>query len=1461
MKGRTSRKVVGLGIITCLAIATSMIVSEVKGDEPQGPFHFIYGFGLYNGTVPAAYCLVNITNTDRGETNFTMTDEYGFYQFNCGSFAGPNWLPGENLIITIYGNSSQCWTNWTGSTNGVVPDVNAYYNVTLETWLDPYDVGTEAINYPANGASLCPDPLSYIVNATVENYGATYTHTFPVELHIYDSGMTEVFTDSVIVTLAPGAQTYVEFSPWIPADATEDYTIVVTTAMTCPNHDYIPSTDAKSIDVHVDQRVIDMQVDKTVWNYTHWDHEVTVPTVPYTVTFNISIHNNGECSYLSNIAVVDTLGSGLVYVPGSSTLNGIPIGDPSIAGNQLTWDSTVLGTAPPFYLDYCEWLYLEFQADVTEWGTTVNDATVVADVFADPDFQYYITDTTEYTPTVVIVSDSTPPVTTLSYGDPNCIGDYIFITSATPLTLDAVDDVTGVAYTVYYIDAGTPVTVYDNGAGDDNPNIGEITTTFYMTGTDGVHTVYYHSVDYAGNVETTNSQEYFLDNTGPDITIEVTGPQCGQYVTSETTFELGAEDAGSGTFRDVIFYEGFEGGSIPPGWTQVQYSGTGMWMVSPYPDLYDPPGTGAYFAEADDDDVIADYDVGLFTPAIDLRGWENIYLEFDRNFQDFAGYGQAAVNVYSGGTGPGNFEEQLLYLTNDDPSSGVHTVLGPIDPSTYADPSQVYFEFWYTDDGYYSAWKFAIDDVTLTGEWVGIAEIYYRVWYNGTWTDWYLYEEPFNLTGDCQHIIQAYSEDCLGNVGLENFTFYVDNTPPVVEKIITGPGLFNYTWITSETLFTLNATDPEGGVVVAPMQTTIISEDFEGAFPPAGWTVIGPLWNRNDYWGRTNYAGGDGYCADADSDAYGTGGDSELWTPSFSLAGYSAATLEFVASYNYLYNDYADVDISTDGGATWINLLHWAEDHDAYGPGEEVTIDLTPYVGNSNVIIRWHYYAPGWDWWYEIDQVRITAEGGGAQPCASGVSATYYRIWYNGTWTEPILYEEPFTLEGHCMHMIEFWAVDCVGNEGEHTIQTHYLDESVPESWMTIDQEINMDIWQDYITPYTEFNIFASTLGCNNTTAPYVIFFKIRGPEGSKFFYNGNYFNCNGTWVRGYNSTPISFQIRDEDGYAPTGAYTVTFYAQNLVTGENGPQHEETFIIDITPPTTTLLFDGTYYIPADREDVVYILPSTIMTFTADDGKDYEGASGVKLIKYKIDDGHWKIYEDGDEITIDEPGEHTLYYYAKDWIDNSGDVIIKTVVVDATAPQTNIGFNGEIFDDGEKVVITPETSVYLTSIDSGAGVSKIYYIVDGTQKEYTSPFELTPGEHVIGYYAEDNLGNGELISYSTVVVDNIAPIISVEKPHEKYIYIGGREILPLFGNSQIDVVVIGAVSIKASAEDASTVVKMELYIDGEKQFEENGANLNWQWDRTAFWMHTIEIRAYDYFGHSSSTTIKALVFNL
>jgi hypothetical protein len=152
--------------------------------------------------------------------------------------------------------------------------------------------------------------------------------------------------------------------------------------------------------------------------------------------------------------------------------------------------------------------------------------------------------------------------------------------------------------------------------------------------------------------------------------------------------------------------------------------------------------------------------------------------------------------------------------------------------------------------------------------------------------------------------------------------------------------------------------DDDGAVIpIGGLQQILAPEKFESSFPPVGWSVINnnpphEPWRRNSYWGRTNYAGGDGYCADADSDAaypwYQM--DTELRAPSVDLSAFPSASLDFITSYNFLGgSEFADVDVSTDGGATWTNILHWTSDHSALGPGEAVSLDLSAFAGNSDV--------------------------------------------------------------------------------------------------------------------------------------------------------------------------------------------------------------------------------------------------------------------------------------------------------------------------------------------------------------------------------------------------------------------------------------------------------------------------------------------------------------------------------
>lgn len=164
---------------------------------------------------------------------------------------------------------------------------------------------------------------------------------------------------------------------------------------------------------------------------------------------------------------------------------------------------------------------------------------------------------------------------------------------------------------------------------------------------------------------------------------------------------------------------------------------------------------------------------------------------------------------------------------------------------------------------------------------------------------------------------------------------------------------------------------------------TLVVENFEGAFPPAGWDVVNGggdcVWQRNDYWAtpRENYAGHGGFAADADSDKCGSGTtmDTSLLTPPLDLRFAVTATLSYMTSYNDISTggDYADTDIGRFIGAAWANLLHWDADHSATGPGEPVTLDLAPYAGFANARARFRYSIATYDWWWLVDQVRVDA--------------------------------------------------------------------------------------------------------------------------------------------------------------------------------------------------------------------------------------------------------------------------------------------------------------------------------------------------------------------------------------------------------------------------------------------------------------------------------------------------------
>ena len=200
----------------------------------------------------------------------------------------------------------------------------------------------------------------------------------------------------------------------------------------------------------------------------------------------------------------------------------------------------------------------------------------------------------------------------------------------------------------------------------------------------------------------------------------------------------------------------------------------------------------------------------------------------------------------------------------------------------------------------------------------------------------------------------------------------------------------------------------------APQGTSrapFFSENFDGTWPPAGWTVVdnvtggsGTTWNLNTSFSdhNGNYTGGSGTCAMACSDCTDGTFDVELHSPVIDCSAYQNVALSFDVNYqNYANYDNFGVDVSADGGTTWTNVLTWNEDHGTQDatPGEHVMLDISSVAGGqSQVMIRFHYWdlrSGAWDWYVQVDDVEV-AEVKFAVPALSGTGIALFLVLMAG---------------------------------------------------------------------------------------------------------------------------------------------------------------------------------------------------------------------------------------------------------------------------------------------------------------------------------------------------------------------------------------------------------------------------------------------------------------------------------
>ncbi|WP_250631942.1 OmpL47-type beta-barrel domain-containing protein [Rhodoflexus caldus] len=198
------------------------------------------------------------------------------------------------------------------------------------------------------------------------------------------------------------------------------------------------------------------------------------------------------------------------------------------------------------------------------------------------------------------------------------------------------------------------------------------------------------------------------------------------------------------------------------------------------------------------------------------------------------------------------------------------------------------------------------------------------------------------------------------------------------------------------------------------------------------------------------------------------------------------------------------------------------------------------------------------------------------------------------------------------------------------------------------------------------------------------------------------------------------------------GDRQVSYYAVDRV-GNRSNVVTEKFVVDITPPQTRLQVTG-----ISESKVVSV--STRFYFFMEDN-----IVGVNKTFYKIDEGPWITYAPGQILPIEKlaEGEHTVYFYSVDKVNNREEEQSFTFFMDRTAPIMSADILGDKFIVGNQVYFSGRTKLKLTALDNKAGVKNVFYSIDnGSLQKYEDPFYMPekPGLHIVRYFAEDNIGN-------------------------------------------------------------------------------------------------------------------------
>ena len=621
---------------------------------------------------------------------------------------------------------------------------------------------------------------------------------------------------------------------------------------------------------------------------------------------------------------------------------------------------------------------------------------------------------------------------------------------------------------------------------------------------------------------------------------------------------------------------------------------------------------------------------------------------------------------------------------------------------------------------------------------------------------------------DSNHTLEYYCEDALGNrneVDIEKFR--VDNVPPIINKTIIGPQVGDCPpedkndkcWIKNwtngnGTTIHIDAYDNDtlGCAIdqitcdwwyVLDDNQTINNTDMQGLIPPFNIT----FYDETEHELHVE-------CCDALGNCY-----EDIETFYVDSSGPNVSK-EFIGPW---YRNQSD-------GVEWIDTVTKINLTAHDNPCGECAVD------NSTIYWKDFYFPDADNWSYCY------------QDCAGWVIQTPQDLLnpLSEGWNK---YERPFNDLNESCHVLEYYAVDALGNVGPIGVNCFFSDHTKPVANLTVgipsiecENKSDCDYWvKDHKT-----QIY---LDCENVGPHPSPLDKIQWRIWDDITGNWTEWNESQAGVCGYDVTIVF----NEDS-----VHKIQYKCNDTV-GKETDVKEKVFRVDSTPPTinkTMLGIEGKDWNgscpPENTTDICYV----------------RGGSGISVIVYDPDptgkgcavdnincsyEVWWNntlidtgTFTNSTEIKFNEDSAHDVIIYCEDALGNYIQDE-ETFLVDKKPPVTIKTYGEPKLNNGTHLWITSSTPINLTATDYKIGVDYIKYRVtyignetclevcdyNGTgnwTRVYGNFARFTINEdscHLIEYHAVDKFGNNETIHKQCVMVDNTPPTPNkiVGKPKE------------------------------------------------------------------------------------------------